>query len=717
LTFIYGSREVLWSGIAGKLFEQSGAIRDALMRCEDFVRGRLGWSLQAVFTSENFDSEEVRGPSLTAMQIALTEGWRERGIEPDVIAGRSGGEYAAEYARGALVLEDAMEVVCRTSEFIRDRRGAGRMLAIRLGLSATQRLEPSSPVRFSIALDAEDDITIVACETHAAEKLREFLLARQIAHQILDSVMAFHSPAMDEWKSDLLKPLSGRARNSPLLPYYSAGADGRDDIEPYHARLWRMVREPAFVGRMLDNLIAGGCKVFLEIGGQPMLAARIRRRAAAAGKEVVTLPPRRSESVPALMDEAEEILRKSGVFIRPRRAAQSAPIWSSPMGVDLFSPQVRQDPYPTYAELRRTGAVHDPWQDVWLVARYADVSRVLSTPEIFSNAGLAAESTLLGADSTAHARVRNVVKQAFTSARIRAFDATIRAIVRKLLARVAAGAEWDLCEGLASPLPLSVIASMLDVDVARLNDVRRWVDAHLRAGVGSLTRKERRKAAEDIGECRAFLTDHVDRAASRRAGGCIGEFLAGTDGSDGLTRQEAADIGLLLLIAGTETTTNLIGNATLLLARDPPLQSRLRAHTELIAPFIEEVLRYESPVQRRLRVTTCPTRIGSARLPKGVVVQVLIGAANRDPEQFADPDQLQIERQPNRHLAFGSGPHFCLGSQLARLEASIALEIVLRQLPAFVRAKPREGIDYGTSLTVRGPRRLELAFAASDACV
>jgi acyl transferase domain-containing protein len=255
-------------------------------------------------------------------------------VQPDIVAARSGGEFAAEFARGTIALEDAMEVACRISGFIRAGRGAGRMLAIRAGLSATQHLERSSPVRFSIVADADDDVTILACETNAIEPFQRFLIVHQIDYRVLASAIAPHGPLIDEWKSDLLKPLSGGTSHSALVPYYSAGAQGRDDTGCYSARLWRAVREPALVGRMLDSLIADGGNIFLEIGGQPMLAPRIQRRAAAAGKEVVTLPRQRSDSLPALMDESEDILRKSRVFSAAARSGSIADRARTPTSLD-----------------------------------------------------------------------------------------------------------------------------------------------------------------------------------------------------------------------------------------------------------------------------------------------------------------------------------------------------------------------------------------------
>jgi len=344
LVFFYGSREVLRTGIGRALFGEKGAIRDVLIRCERLIRERLGWSLEKVCIAEQLPSDDQREPCLTALQIALTEGWRARGVKPDAIAARCGGEFAAEYARGTLVLEDAIEVACRFGLLVRDRGGTGRMLAIRLGLSLTERLQRSSPVEFSIAADS-DDSTVIACAADAVGKLTALLAANRIEYRIIDSVMAPHSPAIDEWKADLVKPLSGKMPDLPLVPYYSAAASGQDVGTSYTMRLWRTVREPALIERLLDTLIADGFGIFLEIGSEPLLGARVQHRAFVAGKKLVTLPRARMAAFHAVaavagnkvvrlpmppatplhvvMDGTQEILRKLGVSFQPEKTAKN----------------------------------------------------------------------------------------------------------------------------------------------------------------------------------------------------------------------------------------------------------------------------------------------------------------------------------------------------------------------------------------------------------
>jgi len=324
LAFVYGSREVMWPGIAHHLLSEKGVVRDVFLRCERLVRAHISHSLESISGTDQIANINAVEPLLTSVQVALTEGWRERGVVPDVIAGRSGGEVAAEYARGTLTLENAIDVACRTSHLMSTGRGAGRMLVVQLGIADTERLKLASPVDFSVAADASDEATVVSCETSAVKSLEHFLRSQHIAHHSLRFDIAPHGPVLDEWKSFLLRPLSGHERRNTRVKYYSAAAEGPDDGSAYTTRLWHAVRKPAYMGRLLQNLLEDGCDTFVEVGGQPLLGAMIERRAAAMGKAVTILPSmHREASADRVMDKTERSLREAGVPVRRQPAANN----------------------------------------------------------------------------------------------------------------------------------------------------------------------------------------------------------------------------------------------------------------------------------------------------------------------------------------------------------------------------------------------------------
>jgi cytochrome P450 len=387
--------------------------------------------------------------------------------------------------------------------------------------------------------------------------------------------------------------------------------------------------------------------------------------------------------------------------------SQDSPLTSEPSSIDLL-----QNPYPAYAELRRHAPVyHDVSRNMWIVSRYAEASFVLKSPALFSSQNTIFDSTLIGADDPMHARVRGIVGRAFTAKWVDELAGRVRTLLQPLVDDIAARGCCELMRDLANPLPMLLVISMLEIDAGRLDDCRRWSDAIITADGFDRTEAQRKA---DRAECGEFVQQHVRRAMLGDIGGIFPDLLADAGDGERLTAGELQDICKLLLIAGSETTTNLIGNSVLTTLRHPDTIQRLRTDSRLIPSFIEEVLRFESPVQGTSRITTQPVELLGCQLPRGARVRVLIGSANRDSERFANPDEFRIDRKPNTHLAFGLGPHYCLGAQIARLEVAIVWEALLRQLPDPVLARPSEPINFRNSFEVRGPKRLDLLYRKPD---
>jgi acyl transferase domain-containing protein len=320
LAFVYGSREMLRGGIYPSFAQEAGAIGETFRRCDDYIRARLGWSLeQALGGPDGRAPQHMVDPTLTAVQLALTDGWRSRGIEPDAIAARSGGEFAAEYARGALSLEDALEVACRWSVVQHQRRGAGTLLMVHAGLRRTDELRRASPAPFHIAADAGEEITVIACTAQSVPALQEFLSAQGAGHERTDLTFAPHSPLIDAWRQAFLEPPLRSVAPSPV-PYYSAGAQVPDAGTPHATRMWRSVRAPTLMVRTLHRMVEDGCNIFLQIGARPMLIASVLRDAA-KGRRLGALPTMVPElDLRTSMDKTQGMLRQLGVReAQPRR--------------------------------------------------------------------------------------------------------------------------------------------------------------------------------------------------------------------------------------------------------------------------------------------------------------------------------------------------------------------------------------------------------------
>jgi cytochrome P450 len=381
---------------------------------------------------------------------------------------------------------------------------------------------------------------------------------------------------------------------------------------------------------------------------------------------------------------------------------------------DPFSAAVKRDPYPFYAALRRDApALEIAGRAMWAVSRHADVGAALKRPELFSSsvnadrADIPASKTLLGSDPPAHTSLRKRVERSFTPRRIRALAERLEGLARELCAGFAARGACDVVASLAAPLPVVIIAELMGIDPARREDFKRWADAVITRGTGRPSEVDRAVLDATVVEFKTYLGDAIE--SRRRAPGedLLSALVRDEDGAAGLTPAQALNVAVLLLLGGSETTTNLVGNALRALFADPAALASVRADAALVPALVEETLRFDAPVQSVLRRTTAEVEVAGARLPKGAIALLLLGSANRDERVFTDADRFDLGRASTRHLAFGAGPHYCLGATLARMEAEAALAAVLA-LPG-LRLAHRD-VPLVDSFVLRGPRALEIVF-------
>jgi cytochrome P450 len=389
-----------------------------------------------------------------------------------------------------------------------------------------------------------------------------------------------------------------------------------------------------------------------------------------------------------------------------------------------MDPEFLADPYPTYHRLRAEDPVHHSPLGFWVLTRYEDVSAVLRDPRFIKEplAALVAARfgvevprgvglSMLDRDPPDHTRLRSLVGTAFTPRVVEGLRPRIQQIVDGLITHAQALGSMDVIEEFAYPIPVNVICELLGVPVADHERFKGW-SLDIARGLDSIYLPADSEVPRRSAASRHAISDYFrDLIARRRAaprGDLLSALIAAEEAGDKLNEEELLATCILILIAGHETTVNLIGNGVLALLRNPDELRRLRATPGLITSAVEELLRYDGPVQRTARVASAEATIGGRTIARGEMVMPFIGAADRDPAQFPDPDRLDLTRGDNRHIAFGWGIHFCLGAPLARLEGQIAIDALVRRLPRLELVDDKA--EYRQSLTLRGLKTLPVKF-------
>ncbi|MFE1906405.1 cytochrome P450 [Streptomyces gardneri] len=404
---------------------------------------------------------------------------------------------------------------------------------------------------------------------------------------------------------------------------------------------------------------------------------------------------------------------------------------------ELFTWEFASDPYPAYAWLREHAPVHrtklPSGVEAWLVTRYADARQALADQRLSKNPAHHDESPhakgktgipgerkaelmthLLNIDPPDHTRLRRLVSKAFTPRRVAEFAPRVQELTDRLMDDFVEKGSADLIHEFAFPLPIYAICDLLGVPPEDQDDFRDWAGMMIRHGGGP-----RGGVARSVKKMRGYLAELIHRKREEPGEDLISGLIRASDHGEHLTENEAAAMAFIILFAGFETTVNLIGNGTYQLLRHPEQRERLQAaiaagETGLLETGVEELLRYDGPVEMATwRYATEALTVGGQEIPAGDPVLVVLAAANRDPERFANPDTLDLSRRDSQHLGYGHGIHYCLGAPLARLEGQAALATLLTRLPDLRLAADPAELRWRGGLIMRGLRTLPVDFTPS----
>lgn len=401
------------------------------------------------------------------------------------------------------------------------------------------------------------------------------------------------------------------------------------------------------------------------------------------------------------------------------------------INVRLDDPAIWADPYPVYARMRQAAPLvrgrMPPLGSAWLATRHEDVSTILKDPKLFRSDARHTTGksgpldgrftpkilrnfarSMVFLDGLDHRRLRGLVTKAFTPAQVTQLSARIEAITVELLDQAQRQGTFDLMSSFALPLPLRIISDLLGVEKEEEDYFHRTATCilELNSAWNFIKRLPRL-----IGLQR-FFERLLERKRANPGDDLTSALIAAEEEGDRLSSDELMGMVFLLLFAGHETTVNLLGNGTLTLLDNPEQLERLRADPALIPTAIEEMLRYQSPAQLTgIRYVSGPVELGGMSLERGDRVVPMVAAANRDERVFDDPDTFDVGRQPNRHLAFGAGQHFCVGAHLSRVEARIAFSVFIERFPHLRLATARDQVRWNKSTSLRGLQALPVTLA------
>ncbi len=383
---------------------------------------------------------------------------------------------------------------------------------------------------------------------------------------------------------------------------------------------------------------------------------------------------------------------------------------------NLLSPELKTNPYPAYAEMRRSAPVCqvDPG-GMWAVTRFDDVLYVLKNPELFSSRGFGVATnppwlggnpfseSMITLDPPQHGRLRGIISKAFSASAIARMEPRVRAFAEQAVAALPLGEPLDIMPSFALRVPASVIGDLMGLDPSLHARLKRWADL-ITGGVTTVRPEEedRKQLARDaVADLRRYFGEVLEERRRNPAEDLVSDLVRAEVDGEVLTQDELIAFMAVLLVGGIETVVHMLGVSFVVLLDQPELLARLRADRSLIPGFIEEVLRYEPPAQAAPRMATQEVELGGVKLPKGAPLLAMLGSANRDEAYFPDGDRFDMARTGPKNLYFGHGVHFCLGAQLARMEGRLALEALLDRVGRLERGP--DPMTWHRTLVVRGP--------------
>jgi cytochrome P450 len=703
LLLVFAGIHGFWDGVGRGLYKSEPQFRETVQHCLRLI-GEKG-SLVGYFEEASVGFGPESYVLLQAIiHLSLAELWQSKGIEPHGTLGISFGILTSCHINRSLSLEDIFTVARFYAQWPQSYSALDKYAGIRLESDWIPDIARSCPVKIFLTATYPTE-TIVTCFKEDLPTARSFFAQNGINTSIAELTSAAHTPVIEREPRPSMLELSGITSASPKYDFYSSfgGSQYPAGVSLDSSFWYWQAAKPLQAAEALNQSLADGYNVILMGGANKTVRRQFQAAAAKINKDILILDsvhPFESENITfartlanlnelgLAREESDErtslTLKNAGFESTATERVQSV--------LSLSAPDFIQDPYPYYEALRQKGPVHSLEQHgCWFVLDYDDVSSALRQPEIFSSQARSDEDgVLLAKDLPDHTSIRQALSSHFSARGLSEMVVYIEDCAKNLLTKVIARAEFDIISGFATPLAQLVMGRILGFSEAELEALRDQIG---------------RKHNETDANLEEFFADYIAKSKSKPSDHFL-QQLTGSPGGKDLNDQELVSVLKLLWIGGTTTTSMLISNSVFVLLHHHAVRYDVQSDLNLLPQFIEEVLRFDSPEQMVLRNTLQETAIGGVSIPANAQVRLCLGAANRDPKHYQDPELFILSRNPKDHLAFGAGSHYCLGALLGRLEAKFALQTLLQMCPDLRASQPAQTARYQQSDRFRALERL-----------
>ena len=674
LLFVFGGRTQFWPGMGRELYEQEPVFRNTINVCNDHFERLAGISILPNFTHDHpqayFEDETFTALTIAAIQIALLDLYRSKGIVPNAVMGVSLGDVTAVYAAGGLSLEDTLKVMIDCANVHKVEPNNFVPLYLQSDLKFAHELSNEAPVFVAPIYEAGDQSVLALCNKEDRAPLGYYFESKGIAWNVPHSqtTWPYHTRLIKEHREEVSQ-FSESVQPLPLhTDFYSSVWGTRvpaRSIIP-NSYWFSLTHKPVLVHSALQAAgSAPGMEVMINIGPQTIVKGQVIRSTGNRNIEVLE-SIKRTENETTLLQQLQHTLTGYKFYKTAPRPTDTVRDF-----IDHFSlhhPQVQQDPDTHLQFLKRFGNTHFlPADNMWIMLDYDEIEYALKNPQIFSsNLHKTFDEVLVGADPPDHTLIRSTLSPLFSQQVFADLAQFTTSHAGKLLDELAAKKQFDVVEEFSLPLAKAVIARMLGLTADEAAALDRAIHGHV-------------YSMQHLDGLYCFFKEYLEKqqAGVNNAGGVLLSCVE----QGKMSREGAVKLLRLLWVAGMTTTSMLISMTVYQLLKDPGLAERLLEDEQLIGKFIEECLRLEAPESELKRITTKDVQWGNTTIPAGSVVTLMLRSANRDPKYFEQPDVISFDRPFKAHLSFGGGYHYCLGVGMARLEAKHALKMVLEKLP------------------------------------